>query len=280
MGFEPFNLAMGQLYVEGGNKEDNLTRAVSMIAEAAKDGCEMIVLPECLDLGWTHPSAHQLADDIPGRTSERLCQSAEENHIFVIAGLTERDGSRIFNSALLIDPSGEILLKHRKINILSIAQDIYSIGNSLGVVETQFGAIGIDICADNFPSSLTIGHTLARMGAHFILSPSAWAVEADFDNEKTPYGEMWKKSYRTLARLYGITIVGVSNVGVLNAGVWKGRKAIGCSLAIGPDEEILAEGPYGEEAEALIKIKVRARPREIKGTDYADYLKKKGYEGP
>jgi len=118
------------------------------------------------------------------------------------------------------------------------------------------------------------------MGAHFIFSPSAWAVKADHDNRKEPYGEEWRKSYRQLCKLYGITVVGVSNVGWLTAGPWKGRKAIGCSLAIGPEGEILAQGPYGSDAEALITVTLQARSRDVKGTDYSRYLKERGYTGP
>ena len=118
------------------------------------------------------------------------------------------------------------------------------------------------------------------MGAHFIFSPSAWAVKADHDNRKEPYGKEWRKSYRQLCKLYGITVVGVSNVGWLTAGPWKGRKAIGCSLAIGPEGEILAQGPYGSDAEALITITLQARSRDVKGTEYSQYLKERGYTGP
>jgi len=174
---------------------------------------------------------------------------------------------------------GKILSKYRKINILTIAQDIYSPGNSLSVVRTSLGAIGINICADNFPDSLVLGHSLARMGAQILLSPSAWAVEAEYDNNKHPYGSMWKKSYMTLAKLYDMIVVGVSNVGWINAGVWRGRKCIGCSLAVGPGGNILAEGPYGESAESLIVVQVEVIQRSITGTAITEELRRRGYEG-
>ena len=50
-------LAMGQMLVEGGRPQENLARAVEMTAQAGRQGCQVVVLPECLDLGWTHPSA-------------------------------------------------------------------------------------------------------------------------------------------------------------------------------------------------------------------------------
>ena len=168
------------------------------IGEAAAQGCRLVVLPECLDLGWTDPSARDLARPIPGPHAERLAQAAREHRIYVAAGLVERAGDRLYNAAVLIGPEGRVLLHHRKINELDIALDLYSIGDRLGVVETELGTIGLAICADNFGSSLAIGHVLARMGAQLILSPSAWAVDADHDNDREPYGKLWLDSYARL----------------------------------------------------------------------------------
>jgi len=251
-----YKLAMGQMLVEGGNPAGNLQRATAMIRQAAKEGCATIVLPECLNLGWTHPSARELADTIPGRDSDILAQAAREAQIYVVAGLVERDGEKLYNAAVLISPDGTIQLKHRKINELDIAHDLYSLGENLSVVQTPLGTIGVDICADNLSDSLEIGNTLAAMGAEIILSPSAWAVEADHDNQKEPYGGLWLESYTNLAIHNNITVVGVSDVGWIGAGPWQGRKSIGCSLAVGPDGEIITQGPYGEKAESLIVIPI------------------------
>jgi len=271
---------MGQMLVEGGEPEQNLQRAERMIAAAERAGCQLIVLPECLDLGWTHPSARQSAEPIPGPFADRLCQAAREHNLHVAAGLTERCGPRIYNAALLIDPEGRILLQHRKINVLDIAQDLYSIGDRLGVAETSIGTIGVDICADNFPDSLALGHALARMGCQLLVSPSAWAVPADHDNQREPYGDLWRGAYAELARLYGMPVVGVSNVGRLTAGPWQGRKCIGCSLAMGGDGRTVCEGPYGEAAEQLIVCDMELRQPRVTGTRIAEDLRSRGYQGP
>jgi predicted amidohydrolase len=278
--FPQFKLGMAQMYVEGGEIDRNLERAKEMIKEASEKECKIVVLPECLDVGWTHPSAKRLAKEIPGETSNKLCKCAQDNRIMVIAGLTERKNNRFYNSAILIDEEGCILVIHRKINVLKIAQDLYDVGTILSITDTAYGMMGINICADNFPSSLAIGHVLARMGAHFIFSPSAWAVKPDHDNAEEPYGRVWRESYFQLCKLYGITIAGVSNVGWITGGPWEGRKIIGCSLCVGPDGRIIAEGSYGANAEALITVDIQAKTRDIKGTEYADYLKMKGYKGP
>lgn len=273
-------LGMAQMPVATGQAQRNIARAREMILEAGNQRCRVVVLPECLDLGWTFPGARDLAQPIPGRYSDALGEAAQGAAVYVVAGLTEKSGERVYNSALLISPAGEILLKHRKINELTIAHDIYATGTSLAVAETPLGNIGIGICADNFPNSLALGHALARMGCELLLSPCAWAVDAGHDNSKEPYGDLWLDAYTTLARLYELSIVGVSNVGWLEAGPWAGRKCIGCSLAVGPGGEVLARGPYGEMAESLITVEVPVRKRAATGTAIADMLADKGYTGP
>lgn len=260
-------VAMGQMLVEGGRLQENLARAVEMVGQAGRQGCQIVVLPECLDLGWTHPTAGSSASEIPGSTSAVLCRAAAEAGVYLAAGLTERAGSRIYNAAVLIGPGGQILLKHRKINLLDIEQNVYCTGDRLAVARTACGAMGVNICADNFPDSLVLGHSLARMGAQILLSPSAWAVPAEHDPVAEPYGALWEGSYRNLASLYEMPVVGVSNVGWISGGPWTGRKCIGCSLAVGSGGEVLAKGPYGVDAQALSVVEIALRPPTVTGTD-------------
>ena len=77
-----------------------------------------------------------------------------------------------------------------------------------------------------------------------------------------------------------MTVIGVSNVGPITGGPWAGRKCIGCSLAVGPGGEILAEGPYGEAAEPVMCVEVQPRPPVARGTDFAAALEARGYRGP
>jgi len=276
---------MGQILVAGGQPEANLRRATDSIRGAAEQGCRLVVLPECLDLGWTDPSARTLAAPIPGPHAEVLAHAAREHRIHVVAGLVERAGDRLFNAAILIDPTGRILLHYRKINELDIGLDLYSVGDRLGVVETELGTLGLSICADNFCSSLAVAHVLARMGAQLILSPSAWAVVANHDNTNHDntgerYGKRWRDSYSELTRLYDLTVIGVSNVGPITGGPWAGRSCIGCSLAMGPGGVTLVEGPYGETAETLLCVEVEPRKPVARGTDFAAALATRGYRGP
>jgi hypothetical protein len=89
---------------------------------------------------------------------------------------------------------------------------------------------------------------------------------------------LWRKSYTSVARLFDMAVVGVSNVGWLTSGPWKGRKCIGCSLAVGPGGAVLAQGPYGEAAEALIVVRVPVVPRAAAGTAISERLAAGGYD--
>ena len=252
-----FKLAMIQMQVIGGEKELNLNHAVELIEQAAEQGAELTLLPECLDLGWTHPSSTSLADTIPdGDTCRMLRNAAAEYHIHICAGLTEREDEHVYNAAVLINDLGEVILKHRKINELDIGRKYYSTGDRLNVIDTSFGRIGLMICADGFAEGQVLSRSLCLMGAEIILSPCAWAVDNDHDNLADPYGNFWRKVYVPVARRFSTTIIGVSNVGAITGGPWEGRKCIGCSLAVGPDGKDIIQGPYGIDAETILIINV------------------------
>ena len=248
-------LALAQMSVEPGQKQANLARAEAWLSRAAAQGAHVALLPEALTLGWTHPSARAEADEIPeGESCARLRQAARQHRLFVCAGLIERAGHQLFNAAVLLAPDGRVLIHHRKIFELDIAHDLYARGDRLSVVETPFGCLGVMICADGFAPGQSISRTLALMGARTILSPCAWAVPADHDNAREPYGQLWLDNYGPVAREFGVAIAGVSNVGPITAGPWQGRKCIGNSLLIGPDGKERARGPYGAEALLIQEI--------------------------
>ncbi len=273
-----FKLALIQMRVEGGEKRANLSRAADRIRQAAKDGAHVVVLPEAMTLGWTHSSARTEADEIPqGESCRVLREAARQHQVHVCSGLIERVGSKIFNAAVLIDPRGNVILQHRKLNELEIGHDSYSLGDRLQVADTEFGRIGLMICADGFARGQVISRTLGYMGAQIILSPSAWAVPADHDNASEPYGKLWIDNYSPVACDFRMWIAGVSNVGWITDGPWNGRKCIGCSLVIGPAGEKVLHGPYGAEAETILYVDVQLVPRPAQGEGWPRLWASQGY---
>jgi predicted amidohydrolase len=252
-------VAMAQMRVTGGDLRSNLLRAARMIGNAAAAGADVVVLPEAMDAGWTHHSCAELAEPIPdGATFEYLADLAEDHAIHVCAGITERSGVEIFNTAVLIDRCGKLLIKHRKINELDFAKGTYRTGEpeNSTVCSTEFGKVGVMICADAFIAGHTISRRLGELGARIILSPCAWAVPADHDNEAEPYGQLWIDSYSPVAREFGLWVAGVSNVGRLRSGDWAGRDCIGSSMLVGPEGGIAGRAPFGREAESLTLVEI------------------------
>lgn len=269
-------VGMGQLLVEGGEPERNLERACHMVKDAAKIGCDVVLLPECMDLAWTHPSAKTEAKRIPGPYSDILCNLAKEHCLYLCAGLTESFEGKVFNAAILINSKGEIILKYQKINVLDVAQDIYSIGQNLSVVDTPFGIVGVNICSDNYSDSLEIGHTLARMGAKLILSPSSWTVDYSAAEDEDPYGGKWYHPYHTLAKAHDLVLISATSVGVIVGGVYEGKKMIGCSLAVDKNGTI-KKGTFNEFAGELIVAEINLPSPQKLGTNIGDRLKAQGY---
>ncbi len=269
-------IALGQLLVEGGEPERNLERAEKMVQEASQNHCDIILLPETLDFGWTHPSALQESEPIPGKYSHQLCSMAKENGIYICAGLTEKVGDKNYNTALFINKEGEIVYSCQKINLLEVEFPFYEVGKKIQVVDTEFGKIGFNVCADNYLDGLHIGHALAHMGAQLILSPSSWTVDYHIIEGQDPYHEKWIKPYSILAGLYNLVIIGTTSVGYIVGGPYEGKKMVGCSLAIS-QQGILAQGEFNEFAGEIVYVDFEMPDRKEKGTQIGKMLLQKGY---
>ena len=270
-----YKMAMAQMMVEAGKLDANLDRATERIIEAAAKGAKIVLLPEVMDLGWTDPSAKTLAYEIPdGKTCKRLRDAAKKNSVYVCAGIVERYKDKIYNAAVIIDPSGQVILTHRKLNELDIAHDLYDQGDKLNVVHTPLGTLGLYICADATARGNVLSDALGYMGADIILSPSAWAVPPDFDNDATPYGDTWRKVYEPVSRKFDLWVVGVSNVGKVEAGPWKDWNCIGSSLVYAPGGKEILQAPFGENADTIIYVDIRLTDRPARGTKWGEYQNK------
>lgn len=269
-------LGLAQLLVEGTEPDRNFERAERLIKQASENKCDLVLLPETIDFAWTHPSSLTEAVPIPGKFSDFFCEIAARYNTWICVGLTEKTENKNYNTAILIDRKGNILLKHRKINLLTVEFPFYDVGQSLKVVDTEFGKIGINICADIYIDSLHIGHSLARMGAQLILSPSSWTVDYSITEETNPYNEKWLKPFSILASLYGLVIASATSVGYIVGGPYEGKKMVGCSLCVG-ENGIIAQGMMNEFAGQLIIAEFAIPQRKEKGTQIGEMLKQKGY---
>ena len=256
--------AICQLLIEGGEPYRNFERAEEMLSQAKEEASELALFPETIDFAWTHPSGLKEADFIPGVFSDLLCDLAKKQKIFICAGLTEKTKEGNYNTALLIDSKGEIIHKYRKINLLEVEFPYYVVGRSLSVASSPWGQLGINICSDNYKSSLEIGNALFRMGAQCLLSPSSWTVDHSVTEQDSIYENKWKEPFSFLAKTFQIPVLSATGVGYIVGGPYEGKKMIGGSLAAFPDGTF-KEGVYNELSKSLFCLDVPLTEIKYKG---------------
>jgi predicted amidohydrolase len=241
-------VAIAQVPVTMGDKRANLRTLFTYLEGAARAGCDVAVFPECSLTGWLSASAPRGAEPIPGPFVRRLQALARRRRMAIVGGFEERDGRRLYNSAVFIGKDGRLLLRHRKIDELAIGLKVYSRGGALGVAEFEGRTAGLDICADSWGPQIT--DALYLMGARIIFSPCAWAV--DRGGEETNIAWILE-TYRSRIGTKDLTIVTADGVGPVTEGPWKGRILQGNSLVIGPGGEKLLQGPANTPALLTLK---------------------------
>lgn len=220
-------VAMCQIVSLDGDRRGNLARVETAIGEAKDAGAEIVCFPEAVILGWVNPDAHQRAYPIPGKDSERLCQMATNYEIHLCVGLAEKEGTRLYDSAVFIDDQGQILLKHRKIDILQeLMTPPYTPGGSVNVVRTRYGLIGLLICADTHSDDIL--QRMAALNPALLLVPYGYAAQED----KWPgHGKELEQVVAKTAERTRAPVVGTNLVGEITHGPWKGRTYGGHSVA-------------------------------------------------
>lgn len=231
-------IAMCQIVCMDGDRRGNLARIEKAVADAAETGAEIVCLPESAVLGWVNPEAHRRARPIPGEDSERLCEMAARYKVFLCVGLDEKAGENLYDSALLIDDAGQILLTHRKIILLSeLMTPPYSAGRDVQVVETRFGRIGVLICADTHEPEILA--RMAKLNPDLVLVPYGYAAPEEAWPE---HGKELERIVTQAARTIGAPVVGTNLIGQITHGPWAGRTYAGHSVAADKTGNILAVG--------------------------------------
>jgi len=220
-------VAMCQIVCLDGDRRGNFARAENAVRDAKQAGADVACLPETAIYGWVNPDAHTRACPIPGEDSQRLCDLARRYGIFLCAGLAEKDGDRLYDSALLIDDAGRILLKHRKIILLEwLMTPPYSPGQEINAVQTRLGKMGVLICADTHEPWIL--KRMADQRPDLVLVPYGYAEE----EEAWPdHGKQLERVVRNAASTIGAPVVGTNLIGQITHGPWTGRTYGGHSVA-------------------------------------------------
>ena len=159
-----------------GAKAQNIAASCRFIETAATQGAKLIVLPELCNSGYVFESAKEaqsLSEEVPGgETCDAWAELAARLGIYIVAGINERAGDKLFNSAVVIGPKG-YLATYRKVHLWDREKLIFTPGDlGFPIIETPIGTLGVFICYDNwFSESYRI---CALQGADIICLPTNW----------------------------------------------------------------------------------------------------------
>lgn len=165
------NLASVNLYPrKTGSKQASLDAFAKIVREKVPSGADLILLPEGITVAGTGKSYLEVASTVPGPDTEFLGKLAREKNAYIAAGIYERVGDAVYNTAVLLDRKGALVGKYRKVYLpREELEGGITPGDGFPVFDTDFGRIGMMICYDVFfPDP---ARALAAQGADLILLP-------------------------------------------------------------------------------------------------------------
>ena len=164
-------LATVQYIPSGKSPRRNCEEYAPMIAEAAKQQADLVVLGETVPYVNVRQSPAENAETIPGPTTEYFGGIAKQHALHIAVSLYERDGHLVYNTAVLLSPAGKLLGKYRKVCLPhGEVEKGVAPGTDYPVFQTKFGKVGLMICYDGFYPE--VARALTANGAEVI----AWPV--------------------------------------------------------------------------------------------------------
>ncbi|SDT28846.1 nitrilase family protein [Pseudomonas prosekii] len=229
------------------NREANLRNTLDLALQAANDGANLIVLPELSTTGYffnNRQDAFAHSEAVPaGPTVQSWANFARQHNVYLVAGLTERDGAQLFNTGVLVGPEG-FIGKYRKAHLWNLEKLWFTPGNTgFPVFDTPIGRIGLLICWDIwFPE---VPRILSQQGADIICSLNNWVW--------TP-PPLFDEAGKCMASYLTMTAAHVNNVFIAAAsriGEERGARYLGCSLIAGTNGWPIGQVASADKQEIL-----------------------------
>jgi N-carbamoylputrescine amidase len=249
----------------------NVDRAVNAIHKAADSQAQIICLPELFRSPYfcqrQAPEVFDLAEPIPGPTSERLSEAARETTTVVVGSIFERRAAGVYhNTAVVFEADGTLLGLYRKMHIPDdplYFEKYYFTPGDLGfrVFDTHYGRIGVLVCWDQwFPEAARL---TAIQGAEVILYPTAIGWHP---SEKKEHGDAQHDAWETVQRGHaianGVYVAAVNRVGH-EGPTESGLEFWGSSFVSDPFGMLLGRSTYDRE-EVLVVPCERSRLEDVR----------------
>jgi N-carbamoylputrescine amidase len=241
-------------------KQENLQKAAERVREAAAKGAQIVCLQELFtSLYFCDVEAYEhfnLAEPIPGPSTDAMSALAKELGVVIIASLFEKRAQGIYhNTTAVLDADGSYLGKYRKMHIPddpAYYEKFYFTPGDLGykVFKTRFANLGVLICWDQwYPEAARI---TSLMGAELLFYPTAigWATSQDEATNTEQYNA-WQTIQRSHAVANGVHVVSVNRVGFEQDGA---MKFWGGSFVANPMGSILFQASHDHEEVQVLEL--------------------------
>lgn len=247
------------------NAQDNMAKSISAIREAAQKGAKLVVLQELhrsLYFCQTeNVDVFDLAETIPGPSSNALGELAKELSIVIVASLFEKRATGLYhNTAVVLEQDGSIAGKYRKMHIPDdpgFYEKFYFTPGDIGFepIQTSVGKLGVLVCWDQwFPEAARL---MAMAGAEVLIYPTAIGWDPNDDiAEQTRQKDAWVISQRAHAVANGVPVISCNRVGHESdpSAQSDGISFWGNSFIAGPQGGLLAEANNTDEQILVVEI--------------------------
>ncbi len=244
---------------------DNMDRLALGVADLARRGAQLIVLQELHNSLYfcqvEDVANFDLAETIPGPSTQLFGKLAKEHGVVIVASLFERRAAGLYhNTAVVIERDGTIAGTYRKMHIPddpAYYEKFYFTPGDKGFapIETSVGRLGVMVCWDQwYPEAARL---MALRGAEMLIYPTAIGyASSDDEEEQQRQRRAWQMVQRGHAVANGLPVVTVNRVGFEPdpSGQTDGIQFWGTSFVAGPQGELLHEASENEEESAVVTI--------------------------
>ena len=266
----------------GATPEDNLRAALDGVRHAARKGAGLVCLQELFRTRYfcqvQDAELFDLAETVPGPTSEALASSARENNVALVGSVFERRDAGVYhNTALVFDADGALLGRYRKMHIPDeplYHEKFYFTPGDTGFVsfETRVARIGPLVCWDQwFPEAARL---TALRGAQILLYPTAIGFQEDEEEHGSDQLEAWEVVQRGHAIANGVFVAAVNRVGRE-----EGLEFWGGSFVCDPLGRMLARASRTEEEVLVVDCDLALVEETRRGWPFLRDRRVDAYEG-